>query len=232
MLEVAGLCCGYGDIAVTHDVALTVPDRTVVALLGANGAGKSTTLLAIAGLLRQRTGRITYDGARIDRLSTPEILRRGLAIVAERRELFLDMTVTENLRLGAFLRKARAGDPVFDEVVALFPRLRERLKQRAGTLSGGEQQMLAIARGLMAKPRTMMLDEPSLGIAPKLVEEIFQAIAAMVAKGMSVLLVEQNAVRALEIASYAYLMENGRVIHQDVSAVFQGDRRIRERYLG
>jgi branched-chain amino acid transport system ATP-binding protein len=232
MLEVDGISCGYGDVAVTNNVSIVVPERSVIALLGANGAGKSTTLLAIAGLLRKQRGSIRFRGAAIENLSAPAILRRGLALVPERRELFPDMSVAENLQLGGFIHDRKTNEKSLHHVVEMFPRLNERFRQRVGTLSGGEQQMLAIARGLMSKPSLIMLDEPSLGIAPMIVEEIFRAIETMVAEGMSILLVEQNAVRALEISSHAYLMEGGEITQHGDSAAFLNDKSIKDKYLG
>jgi len=232
MLEVEGISCGYGDVAVTSNVSIVVPDRSVIALLGANGAGKTTTLLAIAGLIKKQRGSIRFRGTAIENLSTPAILRLGLALVPERRELFPDMTVAENLRLGGFIHDRATNDESLERVLEMFPRLRERFGQRVGTLSGGEQQMLAIARGLMSKPSMIMLDEPSLGIAPMIVEEIFRAIERMVDEGMSILLVEQNALRALEISSHAYLMEGGEITQHGDSKAFLNDESIKDKYLG
>lgn len=232
MLEVSDISCGYGSVAVTSNVSMVVPERSVVALLGANGAGKSTTLLGIAGLLKKQRGSIKFRGTPIELLSAPSILRLGLALVPERRELFPDMTVAENLRLGGFIRSRKDNEQSLQKVLGMFPRLKERFRQRVGTLSGGEQQMLAIGRGLMSKPSMIMLDEPSLGIAPIIVEEIFQAIAKMAAEGMSILLVEQNALSALEISSHAYLMESGEITQHGDSKTFLNDKTIKEKYLG
>ena len=232
MLEVDGISCGYGDITVTKKVSIVIPDRSVIALLGANGAGKSTTLLAIAGFLKKKRGNIRFRGTAIENLSPPAILRLGLALVPERRELFPDMSVAENLKLGGFIHDRKTNDQSLQHIFEMFPRLSERFRQRVGTLSGGEQQMLAIARGLMSKPSLIMLDEPCLGIAPKIVEEIFRAIAKMAAEGMSILLVEQNAVAALEISSHAYLIELGEIVQFGNSKSFMNDKNIKDKYLG
>ncbi len=233
MLELEGVTAGYGAITVLREVSLRVPEGASVCLLGANGAGKTTTLRTITGLVRLRSGRIRFAGARIDRLFPDQIVRRGLAMVPERREIFPFLSVEENLRIGAFSRRDRREvSHDLDRMMALFPLLRERLSQQAGTLSGGEQQMLAIARALMARPNLLLLDEPSLGLAPLLVQLMFQAIAAIRARGASLLIVEQNARMALSVTDYAYVLESGTVALEGNSAVLKSDSAVEETYLG
>ena len=224
----------YGVITALRDVSLRVRRGEIVTLIGANGAGKSTTLKTISGLLRCRTGSIKYDGAEISRLAPHKIVQRGLSHVPEGRMIFANLTVLENLELGAYLEKDR------NQVTArlasafeLFPRLKERLKQMAGTLSGGEQQMLAIGRALMSKPKFLMLDEPSLGIAPLLVKAIFERIVEVNrTQKIALLLVEQNAKIALEISHYGYVLESGSVVLEGPSAKLREDERVRKAYLG
>jgi branched-chain amino acid transport system ATP-binding protein len=204
----------------------------VVTLLGANGAGKSTTLKVIAGLLRATGGAIEFDGRSIARERGDRIVRLGIAMVPEGRELFLSMTVEENLELGAFTRRPREVIEGLEVAVGLFPRLGERRRQVAGTLSGGEQQMLAIARALMARPRLLLLDEPSLGLAPAIVEEIFERIGQINREGTSVLLVEQNAQMALDVADYGYVLETGRIALSGTAGELATNAMVRESYLG
>jgi branched-chain amino acid transport system ATP-binding protein len=214
-------------------VSLEVAEGSVVALLGANGAGKTTTLRAISGLIRPTRGSIEFAGVRTERSSPDQLVRAGIAHVPEGRQVFAELTVRDNLRLGAYAR--RGGAPTahdWGQVFGYFPRLGERLDQRGGTLSGGEQQMLAIGRALMAKPRLLLLDEPSLGLAPMLVREIFRVIEEIRAAGTTVLLVEQNAHMALNIADRAYLLETGRVILGDESAALRQREEVRRAYLG
>jgi branched-chain amino acid transport system ATP-binding protein len=216
LLRVNEIQAEYGRLRALHDVSLEVPEGSIVALLGANGAGKTTTLRAISGVLHPTRGTIEFDGKRIERMCADQLVRLGIAHVPEGRQVFPELTVYENLRLGAYTRRdARAIDKDLQRVLDYFPRLRERLAQTAGTLSGGEQQMLAIGRGLMAKPRLLLLDEPSLGLAPLLVKEIFHIIAEIRAAGTTVVLVEQNAHMALNVADYAYLLRAGRVVLSD-----------------
>jgi branched-chain amino acid transport system ATP-binding protein len=204
----------------------------VTALLGANGAGKTTTLRAICGMLR-RTGEIRFDGARIDRAATEEVARRGVAHVPDGRGTFMDLTVAENLRLGAYSRRDGAVAADTARMLDHFPALRPRLRQQAGTLSGGEQQMLAIARALMLKPRLMLLDEPSFGLAPLIVVEIFKILKRInEEEKVSILLVEQNAALALDLADYAYVLETGNVVLSDKASVVKNDETIRKSYLG
>ena len=223
----------YGRVCALHSVSLEVAEGSVVALLGANGAGKTTTLRVISGLLRPTRGSVDFDGQRIDGWSPDRVVRAGIVQVPEGRQIFADLTVRENLLLGGYARRALG--PARQEasrVFEYFPRLRERLQQRAGTLSGGEQQMLAIGRALMARPRLLILDEPSLGLAPMLVKEIFRVISEIRAAGTTVLVVEQNAHMALDIADHAYVLETGRVILGDRSAALRQREEVRRAYLG
>ncbi len=231
LLEVRNLVTAYGSIEALHGISLDVADGEIVALLGANGAGKTTALRTISGLLRPRSGEVWFAGERIDRRPAHEIVRLGLTQVPEGRWIFSLMTVDENLRLGAYA-EPRVPQAALDRVFALFPRLRERRAQLAGTLSGGEQQMLAIARALMTRPRLLLLDEPSMGLAPVLVRLIIQTIAEINRDGTTVLLVEQNASAALRLARRAYVLENGRVALEGPSADLAKNERVRQAYLG
>ena len=234
MLEIRDLHVNYGAISALHGISLEVPQGHIVTLIGANGAGKSTTLRAISGIVPSRSGHIRFEGEEISRMPPHQIVERGLCHVPEGRMIFSNLTVMENLLMGAYRRKDRANFPKdLDYVFGIFPRLKERLKQSAGTLSGGEQQMLAIGRALMSKPRCLMLDEPSLGIAPLLVKTIFAKIVEVNRElGITVLLVEQNANRALEISNYGYVLETGRIILADASAKLREDPKVKECYLG
>jgi branched-chain amino acid transport system ATP-binding protein len=223
----------YGHIHALHGVSIAVEAGEIVTLIGANGAGKSTTLKTIAGFLRPRPGRVLLEGQPIQGLPPHEITRRGVCLVPEGRRIFPRMTVRENLEMGAFARQNRRevqGD--LDRVCALFPRLRERLGQVAGTLSGGEQQMLAIGRGLMSRPRILLLDEPSMGLAPVLVELIFQTVREINAQGVTILLVEQNALGALGIARRGYVLETGRIVLADRADRLRENDLVRRSYLG
>ena len=234
MLELKDLVVSYGSITALHDVSLRVGKGDIVTLIGANGAGKSTTLRAISGLLKAQSGSIMYEGEEITNERPHRIVARGISHVPEGRMVFANLTVHENLLMGGYLRKDRkqfAAD--FDFIFGMFPRLKERLKQVAGTLSGGEQQMLAIGRALMSKPRCLMLDEPSLGIAPILVKTIFQKIVEInKSLGITILLVEQNANLALEVSSYGYVLETGRIILHDQSSALRVNERVKSAYLG
>jgi branched-chain amino acid transport system ATP-binding protein len=234
MLRVENLSVSYGAIRALHGVSFEVPEGHIVTLIGSNGAGKSTTLRTISGLIKPSEGRITYDGAEITGMPAHRIVARGLCHVPEGRMVFANLTVRENLAMGAYLqRDAEAIRKERDYVFSVFPRLAEREKQLAGTLSGGEQQMLAIGRALMGRPRFLMLDEPSLGIAPLLVKAIFRQIVEINReRGITILLVEQNANLALEIATFGYVLETGRVILQDASAALRSDPKVRSAYLG
>ncbi len=231
LLEVRNLVTAYGSIEALHGISLDVADGEIVALLGANGAGKTTALRTISGLLRPRSGEVWFAGERIDRRPAHEIVRLGLTQVPEGRWIFSLMTVDENLRLGAYA-EPRVPQAALDRVFALCPRMRERRAQLAGTLSGGEQQMLAIARALMTRPRLLLLDEPSMGLAPVLVRLIIQTIAEINRDGTTVLLVEQNASAALRLARRAYVLENGRVALEGPSADLAKNERVRQAYLG
>src|SRR6266699_111465 len=228
MLELSNLAVNYGSIIALHDVSLKVEKGAIVTLIGANGAGKSTTLRTVSGLLKARHGNIRYEGEEIGNLPPHRIVERGISQVPEGRMIFANLTVRENLLMGAYLRKDRnkLGSD-FDFVFEIFPRLKERTKQVAGTLSGGEQQMLAIGRALMGLPRFLMLDEPSLGIAPLLVKAIFHQIVEINrTRGITILLVEQNANLALEIASFGFVLETGRVILQNEASLLRADPQV------
>jgi branched-chain amino acid transport system ATP-binding protein len=222
---------GYGQIKALKGVTLKVSDGQIVALLGANGAGKSTTLRAISGLLRTSAGSIAIDGDRLDRLAPEEIVRRGVVQVPEGRRIFAGLSVHENLRMGAYCRDGSLADDLA-RVYSYFPILDRRSKQAGGSLSGGEQQMLAIARALMARPRILLLDEPSLGLAPKLVAEIFKIIRTINADGVTVLLVEQNAYQALSIAHYSYVLRVGRVVLEGTAEELKDRNDVVRSYLG
>ena len=233
MLEVHDLRVSYHGVPALHGVSLRVARGELIALIGANGAGKTTTLKAVAGALRPEGGRIAVDGVDVTRWSTPEMVRLGVTYVPEGRLVFGPMSVEENLRLGAFVvRSRREIDDRLDYVYQLFPRLKERRRQPAGTLSGGEQQMLAIGRGLMAGPRLLMLDEPSLGLMPRLVEELFATIARLRRDGLTVLLVEQSAREALELADRAYVLQTGRTVGEGTGQELLRSERVRQAFLG
>ena len=234
MLRVENLSVAYGSIKALHDVSLHVPEGSIVTLIGANGAGKSTTLRAISGLVKSSGGRISYGGEEIVRLAPHLIVGRGLCQVPEGRMVFANLTVRENLKMGAYLQRDKAWIAgQMDYVFKVFPRLLERQAQAAGTLSGGEQQMLAIGRALMSRPKFLMLDEPSLGIAPILVKTIFEKIVDINrTQGLTILLVEQNANLALEVSSYGYVLETGRVILEGPSAELKANPEVRAAYLG
>jgi branched-chain amino acid transport system ATP-binding protein len=234
MLEIKDLAVSYGSITALHDVCLRVGKGDIVTLIGANGAGKSTTLRTISGLLKAQRGSIKYEGEEISNQPPHKIVARGISQVPEGRMIFANLTVRENLLMGAYLRKKRNElSTEFDFIFGMFPRLKERLLQVAGTLSGGEQQMLAIGRALMSKPRCLMLDEPSLGIAPILVKTIFQKITEInKSLGITILLVEQNANLALEVSNYGYVLETGRIILHDQSSALRANERVKSAYLG
>src|SRR5437667_1658095 len=233
LLEVANLDGFYGAIHALKGLSLTVDEGEVVTLIGANGAGKSTTLKTISGLLRPRSGSIRFDGQEITHTPPDRVVAMGLSQAPEGRRVFQNMSVGENLELGAFTRRDTAGiRKDLEEVLTLFPRLRERLSQQAGTLSGGEQQMLAMGRALMARPRLLLLDEPSLGLAPFLVKEIFRIIREINRRGTTVLLVEQSAAMALETAQRGYVLETGRVVLADEGRALLANPEVRKAYLG
>ena len=223
----------YGDLPALRGISLAVEEGETLSVVGANGAGKTTMLRAISGLLRPRAGRILFDGARLDRMPSHVIVARGVVQVPEGRKIFPGLTVKENLELGSYVAAARAHRPQsLERVLGLFPRLAERQRQAAGTMSGGEQQMLAIGRALMSRPRVLLLDEPSLGIAPLLVRDIFKNIVEINRRGVTVLLVEQNAHMALSIAKRGYVLETGRVVLEDESAKLAANDEVRAAYLG
>lgn len=234
MLEIIDLTVNYGAITALHGISLQVPAGAIVTLIGGNGAGKTTTLRAISGLVKPRSGRILHNGDDITGWPAHRLVGRGLAHCPEGRMIFANLTVRENLRLGAYLQRDRrviAREEAF--VFHLFPRLEERQAQMAGTLSGGEQQMLAIGRALMSQPSCLLLDEPSLGIAPLLVKSIFQRIVELNRdRGLTILLVEQNAHLALEVSRHGYVLETGRILMDADAATLRADPRVREAYLG
>jgi len=232
-LELAGVDVAYGDLPALSGVDLVVDAGETVSVVGANGSGKTTMLRAISGLLRPRRGQVRFEGDRIDRLPCHRVVERGIVHVPEGRKIFPSLAVRENLELGSYTRaaKARRGDSL-ERVFTMFPRLRERMSQAAGTLSGGEQQMLAIGRALMALPKLLMLDEPSLGLAPLIVKEIFRTIAEINRAGTTVLLVEQNTRQALSLSRRGYVLENGRVALSGRGEELLGNEHVRRAYLG
>jgi len=232
LLQIEGLRAGYADLEILHGIDLEVQEGEVVALIGANGAGKTTTLKTISGIVRASAGSITYDGSPIHDWPPRRIVADGLVQVPEGRKLFPDLTVKENLQLGAYRRGRAEADATIGEVFGLFPLLEERSGQTVGTLSGGEQQMLAIGRALMARPRLLMLDEPSLGLAPMLVSDIFNVIRDIGRRGVTVMLVEQNAAQALQLSDRGYVLESGNVVLQGTGKELLGDDRVRSAYLG
>ena len=231
MLKVDDINVYYGNIHALHDLSFYVDKGEVVSLIGANGAGKSTTLKAISGLLRSRTGKIVFDGTDINKTEPDKIVKMGLSQVPEGRRIFLSMTVEENLDMGAFTLKD-GRNQALDEVYDRFPRLHERRNQIAGTLSGGEQQMLAIGRALMIKPKMMMLDEPSMGLAPLLVKQVMDTIVELNRTGTTILLVEQNARMALRISNRSYVIEAGRIALSDFSVNLLNNDQVKKAYLG
>ena len=233
LLEVKNLCASYGRIQALHDTSVEVAEGQVVALLGSNGAGKTTTLNVISGLVDATRGELTFDGKRITHMTSDQIVQLGIVQVPEGREVFREMTVRENLELGAYMRSDSARiKSDMDAVLVSFPRLKERFTQKAATLSGGEQQMLAMGRALMARPRLLMLDEPSMGLSPLLVQQIFTIVRQMHRDGLTILLVEQNVKLALAVSSYAYILENGEIVLHGESEKLASDDKIRHAYLG
>ena len=231
MLKIENLIVNYGGIEAVKGISLEVPDGSIITLVGANGAGKSTTLRSIVGLVKARSGSITLDGEELLGQDTTDIVSKGITLVPEGRHVFPDMTVLENLKIGAYLRKDKLSDDI-ERVYNLFPRLKERSWQAAGTLSGGEQQMLAVGRALMAKPKIIMMDEPSLGLAPIIVQGIFDIIQQINKEGTTVLLIEQNANMALKVADYGYVMETGRISLTGTGAELLANEQVKELYLG
>jgi branched-chain amino acid transport system ATP-binding protein len=231
MLKIEGLRVNYGGIEAVKGLSLDVPENKIATLIGANGAGKSTTLRAVAGLIKPSSGRILFEGKDITGLPADVIVAKGITMVPEGRRVFPDLTVLENLKAGAYLRK----DPIKDDIqwiYDLFPRLKERSWQAAGTLSGGEQQMLAVGRALMSRPRLIMMDEPSLGLAPLIVRGIFEIIKEINRRGVTILLVEQNANMALHTAHTAYVLETGRLVMEGAGKDLLNNEAVRKAYLG
>jgi branched-chain amino acid transport system ATP-binding protein len=232
MLSIQGLSVFYGAIQALEDVSLHVEQGEIVSIIGSNGAGKSTLLRTVSGLLRPRTGTVEFEGERIDGMSPDRIVAKGISQSPEGRRIFTNMTVHENLLIGAYLRKDADIEKDMNAAMDRFPRLRERIKQNAGTLSGGEQQMLAMSRAMMSRPRLLLLDEPSMGLAPNLVTEIFSIITDLNKDGTTILLVEQNAHRALEIANRAYVLETGKIVLSDNGPALLANPKVKEAYLG
>ncbi|HAL16142.1 MAG TPA: ABC transporter ATP-binding protein [Anaerolineaceae bacterium] len=233
MLRIENLNVHYGGVHAIQDLNIVVPAGSIVTLIGANGAGKSSTLRSICGLVKKVTGQIIYDGKNIVGVQPYDRVGLGIAMVPEGRRVFTNLTVLENLRLGAYsLKDKRYVGEDLEKVYQLFPRLKERLKQRAVTLSGGEQQMLAVGRALMSRPRLLLMDEPSLGLAPNLVKELYQTIDQIHRTGLTVLVVEQNARLALKLADYGYVMEVGQVVLQGLSADLAEDEGVKKAYIG
>ncbi len=233
MLTVDDIHVYYGNIAAVKGISLTVYPGEIVTLIGGNGAGKSTTMRTISGLLKPKRGDVYFEGQKVSGLKGHEVAERGIAQSPEGRRIFPRMTVTENLELGAFLRNDKAGIAAdMERIFELFPRLKERLTQKSGTLSGGEQQMLAMGRALMAQPRLLLLDEPSMGLAPVLVEQVFDTITKVNEQGVTVLLVEQNALVALKIANHAYVLETGHITLEGPANELADNDEVRKAYLG
>lgn len=232
MLEIKGLSVKYGHIEALRDVSLTIDKGKIVSVVGANGAGKSTLMMTLAGALQPAAGSITFEGRPLPK-QPHEVLGRGICLVPERRRLYANLTVQENLQMGAFLRSDKQGIAEdMEAMFALFPVMKQRLKQYAGTLSGGEQQMVAIARGLMSRPKLLLLDEPSLGLAPLLVESVLDAVVDICSRGTTILLAEQNANQALEMADYAFVLETGRVVLSGPGPELAENPLVQQAYLG
>ncbi|WP_138465601.1 ABC transporter ATP-binding protein [Poseidonocella sp. HB161398] len=233
LLQLENVNSFYGPVQVHFDLSLTVPENAIVCLLGGNASGKSTTMKTILGLQVPKSGKVTMEGRDITGLPTPEIVRAGIATVPEARRLFGDMTVRENLLMGAYARSDKPGiDEDYEKVLGLFPRLKQRLGQKAGTMSGGEQQMVAMARALMARPRLICMDEPTMGLSPLFVDRVLELIATVRQTGVSVFMVEQNASMALSIADYGYVLQTGRIVLEGPAGDLLADPRIRSAYLG
>ncbi|WP_397203110.1 ABC transporter ATP-binding protein [Nocardioides sp.] len=233
MLKLEDVVLNYGKIEALHGISLEVAEGEVVALIGANGAGKTSTMRAISGVRGLTSGTITFNGEDVTKLRADQRMRKGLCLTPEGRGVFPGMTVTENLDMGAYTRKDKAGIAEdFERVFGLFPRLKERRKQVGGTMSGGEQQMLAIGRSLMSRPRLLLLDEPSMGLAPMLIQQIFSIISEIAEQGTTILVVEQNAKQALSRADRAYVLETGKIVKSGSGAALLDDPSVREAYLG
>lgn len=232
-LQLKNVSASYGAIQALHNISLEVPENQIVALLGSNGAGKTTTLSTVSGLVKATQGEIIFDGKPINQWASNDIVKAGLVQVPEGREVFREMTVKENLELGAYLRSNKAMvKSDLEAMLVLFPRLKERYAQKAATLSGGEQQMLAMARAMMARPRLLMLDEPSMGLSPLLVQQVFAIVQQMHRDGLAILLVEQNAKLALSVSSYAYILENGEIVLHGESSQLASNEKVQQSYLG
>ena len=232
MLKIENVVAGYGHITALKSINLEVPQGSIVSLIGANGAGKSTTMRSIMGLVKPTEGRITFEGKDITSMKTHDIVKSGISLVPEGRQILQDMSVYENLEMGAYIRKDAEINDDIKKVFKRFPILDERSYQLGGTLSGGQQQMLAIGRALMARPKLLLLDEPSMGLAPLVVNEIFEVIKEISAEGTTVLLVEQNVRQALKIADYAYVLETGKIVLSGPAEEIRDDPRVMEAYLG
>ncbi len=232
MLRLDNVSTFYGKIQALHNVSLEVNQGEILTLIGANGAGKSTLMMTICGDPRAHGGHIEFDGQQIQNMKTADIMRRGLAVVPEGRRIFSAMTVEENLAMGSFFQNKEDSEKQLEHVLELFPRLKERFSQRGGTMSGGEQQMLAIGRALMSKPRLLLLDEPSLGLAPIIIQQIFEIIEKLREEGVTIFLVEQNAHQALKIADRGYVLENGRIVMNGTGEALLNDDSVRKAYLG
>ncbi|THB74576.1 MAG: ABC transporter ATP-binding protein [Gammaproteobacteria bacterium] len=232
MLELRNVNSGYGSIQALHDISFTINQGEIVTLIGANGAGKSTTLMTLCGDISIISGQIVFENEDISSLKPHEIMRKGIAISPEGRRVFPKLTVEENLMLGAYFTPEQEAAEMFEKVLELFPRLKERISQQGGTLSGGEQQMLAIGRALMAKPKLLLLDEPSLGLAPLIINLIFEVLADIRDQGTTVFLVEQNAHKALALADRGYVLENGRIVKEGRGKDLSSDPAVKEAYLG
>jgi branched-chain amino acid transport system ATP-binding protein len=231
MLEIKNLHVNYGGISAVKGISINVPEKSIVTLIGANGAGKSTTLRTVAGLVKPSMGEITFQGENIVGMDTIDIVARGITLVPEGRRVFANLTVLENLKIGAYLQKEGIEEGI-QNVYELFPRLKERSWQMAGTLSGGEQQMLAVGRALMAKPKLIMMDEPSLGLAPLIVNDIFDIIKEINKLGTTILLIEQNANKALKVADYGYVLETGNITMEGKGLELLQNEKVKEAYLG
>ena len=233
MLQLNNVTAGYGATTILHDVSLEVKEGEVVTIVGGNGAGKTTTLRTVSGLIEASAGSITFEGEDITRLPTHQVVNRGITLIPEARQLFPEMTVLENIQMGAYRPAAKSRyDQRLEEVLTLFPRVKERLHQQAESLSGGEQQMVAIARGMMACPKLLMFDEPSLGLAPIVVSQVFDVVKKIAESGTTVLIVEQNVNQTLKVADRAYVIENGRMVMNGQAQELMGDDHIRKAYLG
>ncbi|MGP6140677.1 ABC transporter ATP-binding protein [Jeotgalibaca sp. A127] len=232
MLQLTNIKAGYGNIQALKDISLNVPEGKIVSLIGANGAGKTTTMRSITGTLKATSGDILFDGQSIKGLAPHQIVKRGISLVPEGRQILQGMTVLENLEMGAYQRRDGEVQDDLEKIFQQFPILKERMSQLGGTLSGGQQQMLAIGRAIMARPKLLLLDEPSMGLAPLVVQEIFEVIQKVAKTGTTIMLVEQNAKKALSIADYAYVMETGQIVLEGPANEVANDPRVLDAYLG